>query len=203
MKAVLNLQNNWKITKASVETLAMIFIEMVGLTESVQAIAETIQNINSGDSSTIATVTKALQTYQGRFASNLSVFECHNIIPRVLRYQLATLLTGTEPASTFKANYIALGNGSGTPQPTDVKLVFETLRGTFSNRYRIDETAYFDKFFSTTEVQGMTFTEAGVFCDGTASSDSGFLLSRIEMNESISANETLTFNAAITITSAT
>lgn len=200
MKAVLNLQNNWKVTKAKVETLAKIFLEVTGLSETIESVTK---KINEGDSDTLAIVTKALQTYQGHFLPELSVYECHNIIPSVLRYQLATLLTGTTPATTFNANYVALGNGSGTPQPTDVKLVNETKRGTFTNRYRIDETAYLDKFFSTTEVQGMTFTEAGVFCDGTATTDSGFLLSRIEMNESVSANETLTINAAITITSAT
>lgn len=123
----------------------------------------------------------------------------HNIVPSILRNQLATLISGTTVIPTFKANYMALGSGSSTPANSDTQLQTETLRGLFTNRYAIDNVAYLDKFFSTTEVAGNTYNEAGIFVDGSAGANTGYLLSRVLINETLAVNETLTVNASITI----
>lgn len=146
---------------------------------------------------------KILSDYKGLFKNELRVIEAHNIIPNVLRNQFATLLSGTSVPSSFQANYIALWNGNTTPVAADTQLANETKRGLFTNRYSSGSVAYLDRFFSSTEVAGQTFLEVGIFCDGTASANSGYLLSRVLINETMGANETLTINATITISSAT
>lgn len=128
-----------------------------------------------------------------------SMNEYHNLVPAVLRNAMATLISGTTVAPTFKANYMALGSGSTPPTNADVALETETIRGTFGNRYAVDNIAFLNKFFTQGEVAGETFNEAGIFVDGTGAADSGWLLSRVLMNESIGATETLTVNASITI----
>lgn len=197
------LKPNYKFTKAPTDILAKIILEKLYLQETTNNVELFIERLTNWHQKTVEFLTKILRDYEGVFLSRLKISEAHNIIPQVLRYQLATLLTGTAVASTFDANYIALWTGSATPAATDTELVTEAIRGTFTNRYRVLETAYLDKFFTTTEVAGNTYLEAWVFCDGTGTPDSGYLLSRTEMNETISANETLTINAAITVSSAT
>lgn len=99
---------NWKITKATDETLARILVEKLHLKESVHNVELFIQRLQNKHQETLEFLGKVLRNYQGNFESDLKIFEAHNIIPQVLRYQFATLLTGTSPASTFNANYIAL-----------------------------------------------------------------------------------------------
>ena len=84
----------------------------------------------------------------------------------------------------------------------DTTLSDETVRQLFTNRYSSGSTAYLDAFFASSVVAGNTYLEAGIFCDGTASADTGYLLSRILMDETLSPNETLTINATITIANA-
>lgn len=124
----------------------------------------------------------------------------HNLVPNVLRYSLATLISGTTVTPTFKANYLALGSGSTSPANGDTDLETETLRGTFTNRSALNNVATLDKFFDTSEVGGNSYNEAGVFVDGSASADSGYLLSRVGISETMGANETLTVNVTFTIT---
>lgn len=197
------LKPNWRMTKADNVTLAKIILEKLYVRDTIHNIEAVVQRLKEGHQKTCQFLTKILKTYEGQHLGGLRIRETHNIIPQVLRYQLATMITGTTPASTFDANYVALWTGSGTPAATDTELVTEVVRWTFTNRYRVDETAYLDKFFTTSEVAWYTYLEAGVFCDGTGTPDSWYLLSRVEMNEDISANETLSINVAITITSAT
>lgn len=145
-------------------------------------------------------LTKNLRTYSGRFAKELLVWEGHNLVPSVLRNSFATLISGTSVTPTFKANYMALGSSATAPANTDTQLGTETLRDTFTNRYASANVAYLDKFFSTAQVGGNSYLEAGVFVDGTGSANSGYLFSRVNINETMGVNETLTINASFTIT---
>lgn len=203
MDAVCGIKANRKVTRAKPETLAKILLQKLKRKITKQSIWQTIRAINSWDEIVLATITSILKDYKWKFKNELKVYSVHNIVPNIVRYQLATALIGGTPSTTFDANEIALGSGFTAPDYTDTQLESETLRWLFTNRYRIDNVAYLDKFFGTNEVSGNTFLEAGVFCDGDWSPNSGFLLSRIAMDETISVNETLTINATITITSAT
>lgn len=123
----------------------------------------------------------------------------HNLVPSVLRNSLATLISGTDVTPTFKANYFALGSGSNPPANSDLALQTETLRALFTNRSAYTNIAYLDVFFDAVDVGGQTFNEAGIFVDGTGSPDTGYLLSRVVINQSLGANQTLTVNCSVTI----
>lgn len=123
----------------------------------------------------------------------------HNIVPSVLRNSLASLISGTTVTPTFKANYFALGTGNTAPTNSDTQLQTETLRALFTNRSAFTNIAYLDVFFSAVQVGGNTYQEAGIFVDGTGSANSGYLLSRVALNQTLGASQTLTVNCSITI----
>lgn len=123
----------------------------------------------------------------------------HNIVPSVLRDELATLISGTTVTPTFKANYFALGTGSNTPANIDTSLQTETLRAAFTDRSSYTNIAYLDVFFPTASVAGNSYNEAGIFVDGSASVNTGYLLSRVAINQTLGASQTLTVNCSITI----
>jgi len=127
------------------------------------------------------------------------VKEYHNIVPSVLRDALAALISGTTVTPTFKANYFALGTGSNVPANSDVALQAETLRALFTDRSSFANVSYLDVFFNTASVGGNTYNEAGIFVDGTASANSGYLLSRVAINQTLGAASTLTINCSITV----
>ena len=81
----------------------------------------------------------------------------------------------------------------------DLKLYAETIRRTFTNRENTDNVALLDKYFESFEVGGNTYREIGVFVDGLAGVDTGYLLSRIVINETIASNEALIVNCSFTI----
>ena len=129
----------------------------------------------------------------------MKVWKGHNLVPLVMREAMASILIGSAVTPTFEVKYMALGNDLTPPTNSDTTLGNETLRGLFTNRFAVDNVAYFDKFFSSAEVGGNTYLEAGMFVDGSGAADSGYLISRVIINEAISATETLTFNCTITI----
>ena len=131
---------------------------------------------------------------------HLEQFETHNLVPLAIRSSLAKLISGTVVSPSFIANIVALGNSSIAPTILDTQLGDETKRSTFTNREARDNVAYLDKFRSPVEVAGNTYLEAGVFVDGDPMvPDSGYLLSRINMDETMAINETLTINVSITV----
>lgn len=125
--------------------------------------------------------------------------EYHNLVPSVLRDSLATLISGTTVTPTFKANYFALGTGSNAPVNADLTLQTETIRAAFTNRSSYTNIAYLDVFFSAAQVGGNTYNEAGIFVDGTASVNTGYLLSRVALNQTLGAAQTLTVNCSVTV----
>lgn len=142
---------------------------------------------------------KALRDYQGKYASELKVWKWHNLVPLVLRASFATLISGTTVTPSFKANYIALWSDSTPPANTDTQLWWETIRRLIADRRSIDNIAYLDKNFWSVEVGWQTYNEIGVFVDGTSTPNSGRLLSRIGINQTMQALENLTINVTITI----
>lgn len=140
-----------------------------------------------------------IKDYNGIYKDKLRVKEYHNLIPLAIRSSLAYLISGTTVAPTFKANYIAVGDDITVPTINDTKLGNEQLRGLFSNRYAIDNIAYLDKYWGSTEVGGNTYLEIGIFIDGTATIDTGYLLSKVAIDEQLAINESLSINVTITI----
>lgn len=203
MDSALILAPNYRFTVTDAETAARVFLNSKGYKETSRRVGAIVESMAERCFPFASEMAKAIREYEGKLSSNFRILEAHNKVPAVLRNELAKLIAGQTVTPTFKANYLALGNGSTAVSDLDVALDNETKRGLWTMRTATDNIAYLDKFFTSTEVGGMNFLEAGVFVDGTASADSGYLLSRVLVDLSISATETLTVNATFTLNSAT
>lgn len=127
-------------------------------------------------------------------------FEFNNIIPTVGRTVIAMWITGddTYPADSG-ANYGSLGTSNTAPTNGDTQLTAETYRKATSSAAFALNVAYLSNFYSATEVSG-TFEEAGWHIYGTATANSGQLLSHFLTGTIVkSLTETLTCESALTL----
>lgn len=192
----LGLLANYKIIRASYEEIAEYIVSSWG-----GAVKPRVENVIESLKTNGWAVAHWLHiSKQKALPTSFRVGEYHNLVPSILRDTLAANIAGSTVTPTYKANYMALGDDGFAATNEDTTLYNETLRGLFTNRYSIDNVAYLDKFFSTAEVAGNTYNEAGVFVDGSAGANTGYLLSRVIISETMGANETLTINASFTIT---
>ena len=123
----------------------------------------------------------------------------HNLIPTVGRTAIANWLTNASPSpATLRVNYVALGSNVAAPANGDTQLGTETYRNTVASETNASNVAYITGFFSATETSG-TYREAGLFIAGTASANSGTILSHVSINITKSSSETLTLDWTITI----
>jgi len=104
-----------------------------------------------------------------------------NIIPTVGRTLIANNLTSATPTNSMLINKAELGTGSTAPANTDTALETPSYRNDVASRTNADNIAYITAFFSATEVSG-TFSEAGIYSDGTATLGSGILVSRFSVS---------------------
>lgn len=122
----------------------------------------------------------------------------HNIIPTVGRELIANQLTAASPTNTPRVTHVALGSGTNVPANGDTTLQTEVYRNTAASRTNVSNVAYVTGFFSAVETTG-TYREVGLFCNGTGTVDTGVLLSRVAVNITKSASETLTLDWTLTI----
>lgn len=191
----INTATNYKLTKATDEVLAKIFAEKMQEPNHFKFLDWRGRLLKYAQKK----IPELLRDYKGPLLNQMTVWEGHNIVPLILRSELAALISWTTVTPTFKANYMAVWTGSTTPANSDTQLVAETLRATFENRFSVDNVAYLDKFFTSAQVWWTTISELGIFVDWTASANTGYLLSRILANEVMAATETLTVNVSVTI----
>ena len=129
------------------------------------------------------------------------VYIYDNLIVTAGREALANHLTSAVPTVTpLRINYTALGTGVIAPVNGDIILGTETFRKATASETHALNVAYVTAFYTAPEVSG-TFTEAGLFINGTITPDSGTLFSRVAINITKSISETLTIDYTITITS--
>ncbi len=126
------------------------------------------------------------------------VIEVDNIIPTVGRTLLANNLTSASPTNTPKITHAALGSNTTVPANADTQLGTETYRNAIASITNSNNIAYATAFYNATEVTG-TFREAGIFCNGTGTANSGVLLSHVAVNITKSNTETLTIDFTLTI----
>lgn len=197
ISAPISIGSNYRFTVADDRLLAEILTHHFkgGLYMYRQFLAQ----LRSGGVLIGRAVHHALARYKGDLARDLTIVEAHNIVPTVLRYELASLISGTTITPTLKANYFALGSGSNAPANTDTTLQTETARAVFTNRYSSLNVAYLDIFLGTNVVAGNSYNEAGIFVDGASGANTGYLLSRVAVSLSLGASSTLTVNSTITI----
>ena len=121
-----------------------------------------------------------------------------NIVPTVGRQNIANNMTSASPTSVLLVNKAALGTGTNTPANTDTTLQTETYRNDVASRTNAANIAYVTAFYSAVEVSG-TFREIGLFAGGTATANTGVLMSRVAINITKSTSETLTVDWTLTI----
>jgi len=126
-------------------------------------------------------------------------YEVHNLIPTAGRAVFARWLTGDNTYDAdLGANYGSLGTNNTTPANGDTQLGTEVYRKATSSVAQSSNIAYLSNFYTATEVAG-TFEEAGWHIDGTATVNTGQLVSHF-LTGSItkSAVESLTVESVIT-----
>ena len=126
------------------------------------------------------------------------VYEYENLLPTVGRTMIADNLTNAAPDNAMRVNYVALGSGVTAPANGDTTLQTETYRNVVASETNANNVAYITGFFSATETTG-TYRECGLFSNGTASANTGILLSRVAINITKSNTETLTLDWTLTI----
>jgi hypothetical protein len=130
--------------------------------------------------------------------------ERHNLVPTVGLESIASRLSGTDNPSTIATiTYCALGTGTNVPAAGDTALQTEVFRKQISVRDYDGVTARFRTFFSTSEGNA-TLKECGLFGDdATATTDSGILFARVNIDKAKTDAETLTLDWEITISDTT
>lgn len=127
------------------------------------------------------------------------IFEYENIIPAVGRTMLANNLAISAATNDPYINYVALGTGTNVPASTDTKLQTEYVRKVVASGDNTANIAYVTGFFGQTE-GNTTLKEAGLFSNATGVADSGILLSRVAINITKTASQTLTLDWSLEIT---
>ena len=105
-----------------------------------------------------------------------------NICPIAGRAVIAHRLAGGT-TWTGAIKYCAFGSDDTAANENDTILGTETYRKLVSSKTYDDNIVYVSTFFTATEFSG-TIEEVGHFIDGTATPDSGGLISRLTSNES-------------------
>lgn len=146
IEQVTDLLPNYRFVVASEETLARMYLEKKGLSPSKIRIDTVIDSIKS-KGSMLSVILDTIRDYSGKLLDQCRVYEYHNKIPSLLRNELAKVISGETVTPTFKANYLALGNGTTAPADADTTLDNELVRGTFEQRSAVAHVAYLDKFW--------------------------------------------------------
>ncbi len=97
-----------------------------------------------------------------------------------------------------RVNKIALGSGTNAPAAGDTTLQTEVYRNDLASGNNVSNVVTLTGFFSATETSG-TYREAALFINGTGSADTGTILSRVAINITKSAAQTMTIEWTITI----
>lgn len=122
-----------------------------------------------------------------------------NLMPTVGRTAIAANLSNASPSpSSILSNYFALGTGTTAPANADTTLETEVFRNLVASRTNSANKAYITGFFTSTETTG-TYKEVGLFINGTATSGTGTLLSRVAVDITKTSLQTLTIDYTITV----
>ncbi len=130
--------------------------------------------------------------------SEEQVFEYDNIITAACWAMIANNLVDATPDNTMLVNKAVLGSGTNTPATSDTQLQTETYRNNLASKSNVANLAYTTAYFNATETSG-TYREAGMVVDGTASANTGVLVSRVAINITKTTSQTLTLDWIITV----
>lgn len=126
-----------------------------------------------------------------------------NIIPTVGRQRIAYILSGAAASlAECEINYQELGTGTSTPANGDTGLQTPaggTTRKLISSGSYSSNVMTITSFWAAGEATG-TWREFGTFINGTGTTNSGVLFSRVAINIPISASQSLVIDGTVTIT---
>ena len=108
IKSELDLAPNYRLTIASDETIARIYLETKKKKVSPQNIKTIIEILKDRSGVLRDEISRIVSSYTGHLLSMCRIIEAHNKIPNVLRYELAKKLAGITVTPTFVANYLAV-----------------------------------------------------------------------------------------------
>jgi len=113
------------------------------------------------------------------------------------------LSTNLTALAELEVNYTAVGSGTTTPASTDTTLSTETFRNVVNSLNYSSNIFFASMFIDFTEDSG-TYYEAGLFINGTATTDSGTLFDHVLLNSPTgitkTTSEVLTISFQITFT---
>lgn len=123
---------------------------------------------------------------KGRFIDRLIM---PNLVVQTGRNLIRDFLYGD---SLTGLTHFALGTGATTPSAANEQLDTEVHRGTFTNRSKEAGKLIVRYFLGTSDANGNTLTEAGLFGNGaTATADSGTLYARTLLSTSIEKDSSI------------
>lgn len=126
------------------------------------------------------------------------VFEYDNIITAAAWAMIANNLTDPTPDNSMLLNKAVLGTGTNAPATSDTQLQTETYRNDIASKSNVANIAYATAFFNAAETTG-TYREAGIVVDGTASANTGVLVSHVSINITKTSSQTMTLEWTLTI----
>jgi hypothetical protein len=132
------------------------------------------------------------------YTGEVEVFEYDNVVTKDAWIMVANNFADATPANSMLFNKAVLGTGTNPPDEDDHQLQTEVYRNDLASKSNVENMAYATAYFNATEVTG-TFREAGIVVDGTASANTGVLVSRVAINITKTNTQTLTLEWALTI----
>ncbi len=124
----------------------------------------------------------------------------YNVICNAGFQAVGEILSGVY-GSSGEINYMALGDGAGTPAASDTVLFNEVYRNATASGTVAGNILYLTAFYTESETDG-TYTEFGNFIDGTGSADSGQLWTHVNTGGwTKAATEVLIVDCKYTFTS--
>jgi hypothetical protein len=128
----------------------------------------------------------------------IEVLEYDNIITSACWTMIANNFVDATPDNTMLVNKALLGTSTTTPATSDTQLGAETYRNNLASKSNVANLAYATAYFNATETSG-TYREAGIVVDGTASANTGVLISRVAINITKTTSQTLTLDWTLTV----
>lgn len=124
-----------------------------------------------------------------------------NVITIAAFQMILNNMSDPTPDNDMLVNYACLGSNAAVASVNDTQLGTETYRNGIASMTSADNVGYFTSFFDQTEVVG-TFKEAGFVSDGTASANTGILISHANIDVTKTNVQKLTVDYTITFVNA-
>ncbi len=129
----------------------------------------------------------------------VQVLEYDNIVTAVCWAMIANNMFSATPTNSMLVNKAALGTSTTTPATSQTQLVAEVYRNNIASKSNIANIGYATAYFNATETSG-TYREAAIFSNGTATANSGVMVSRVAINVTKTTSQTLTIDWTLQIT---